>query len=186
MTVQLQRRIFTVDDYHRMLDAGILTEDDRVELICGEIIAMAPIGSRHWGIVNRLDKRLQSRLGDRALVSAQSTIRLGHNSEPEPDIAVFRPRDDDYTGGLPMPGDAYLVIEVSDTTAASDREVKVPLYGKAGVPETWLVDLAQRRVEVYRSPSPNGYGDLHYAYPGEAISPIAFPDVSLQVDDVLR
>jgi len=186
MTVQLQRRTFTVDDYHRMLEAGILTEDDRVELICGEIITMAPIGSMHWGTVNWLDKRLQALLGDRALVSSQSSIRLGRDSEPQPDIAVFRPRPDYYIGNLPTAQDAYLVIEVADTTVAFDREVKVPLYGKAGVPEMWLVDIPQRRVEVYRSPSRDGYGSVRYASPGEMVSLATFPDVALQVAELLR
>ncbi len=186
MTVQLQRRTFTVDDYHHMLEAGILTEDDRVELICGEIIAMAPIGSMHWGTVNRLDKRLQALLGDRALVSSQSSIRLSRESEPQPDVAIFRPREDDYTGSLPTTQDAYLVIEVADSTVAYDRGIKVPLYGKAGILETWLVDLPQRRIEVYRSPSKDGYQSMHYASPGETLSPTAFPDVALQVAELLK
>lgn len=185
MAVQLQRRTFTVDDYHRMLNAGILTEDDRVELVCGEIVTMAPIGTRHASCVKGLNQLLTEGLGRRVVLGIQDPVIVGEHSEPQPDISVLRPRKDRYAQAHPTAADIFLLIEVSDTTLPYDRDIKVPMYGKAGVPESWLVDLAQRRVEVYRSPSPNGYGDLHYAYPGEAISPIAFPDISLQVDEVL-
>ncbi|MBI4311270.1 MAG: Uma2 family endonuclease [Chloroflexi bacterium] len=185
MAVQLQRRTFTVTDYHRMLEAGILTEDDRVELLCGEIIAMAPIGSKHWAIVFRLHRLLQAALASRAHVVAQSSVRLSEDSEPEPDIGVFYPKADDYYSGLPTPADTHLLVEVADTTILYDREVKVPLYGKAGVPETWLVDLQARRVEVYTEPSPNGYRHVQFAYPSDAIAPATFPDVTVSVADIL-
>ncbi len=185
MATQIQRHTFTVDDYHRMLEGGILTEDDRVELICGEIVAMAPIGSKHWAIVNRLTRQLVLKLAGRSLVSIQSSLRLSETSEPEPDVAVFRPKEDDYYSALPTPMDAYLVIEVADTTAAYDRDTKMPLYGKAGISEAWLVDLVSRRIEIYTEPTPNGYTHLRYAYPGDTVAPFAFPDVTLDVDSIL-
>ncbi len=185
MAVQLQRRVFTVDDYHRMLEAGILTEDDRVELICGEIIEMPPIGTDHASTVKGFNQLLTEGLGRRVLLGIQDPVIVGEHSEPQPDISVLRPSKDRYASAHPTAADIFLLIEVSDTTVAHDRSVKVPLYAKAGISETWLVDLTARRIEVYRSPSPNGYRDLHYAYPGDTLSPAAFPDVMLAVDEVL-
>lgn len=185
LPVQLQRHTFTVSDYHRMLEAGILTEDDRVELICGEIIAMAPIGTRHATCVNGLNEILGQVLRRRAVVSIQNPVVVGEGSEPQPDIAVTRLPRSRYANAHPTPADIFLLIEVADTTAVHDREMKVPLYGKAGVPETWLIDLATRRIEAYREPSANGYRSLRYAYPGDTLTPSSFPDVTLAVDEVL-
>lgn len=185
MAIQLQRRTFTVDEYHRMVEAGILTEDDRVELLEGEIVAMAPIGSRHFASVSRIEEILHSKLAGRAIVSAQSAVTLQPNSEPQPDIGVYRLKEDRYASGLPGPNDTYLIVEVAHTTLLSDRSFKVPLYARASIPEVWIVDLIGRRVEVYRSPSPEGYRELRYASPGNHIAPAAFPDVSLAVDEML-
>ncbi len=185
MTVQLQRHTFTVNDYHRMAEAGILTEDDRVELISGEIVAMAPLGYRHMGHVNRLDRILRLRLGSRATVSVQNALRLDDHSEPQPDVTVLQYRADDYDSVMPMAQNAHLVIEVSDSSIANDRETKLPLYAKAGIPEVWIVDLNAHRIETYRDPTPYGYREPRYLYPGDTLSPAAFPDVTLKVDEVL-
>jgi Uma2 family endonuclease len=142
MGVQLARRLFTVAEYHKMAEAGILSEDDRVELLEGEIVAMSPIGSRHAGLVNRLNRLFSQRAGDQVVVSVQNPVRLGGYSEPQPDLALLRPRADFYTSSHPGPEDVLLAVEVAETSAAVDREVKVPLYARFGVPEVWLVDLA--------------------------------------------
>ncbi len=185
MTVQLQRHTFTVDDYHRMLEAGILTEDDRVELICGEIIAMAPIGSRHATCVDGFNELLGESLRRRAVVRVQNPITIGESSEPQPDISLARPPRSRYAAAHPTPPDVFFVVEVSDTTILFDREMKLPLYAKAGIPEVWIVDLTARRVETYRDPTPYGYREPRYLYLGDTLSPAAFPDVTLKVDEVL-
>jgi Uma2 family endonuclease len=151
------RHRLTVTDFHRMADVGIFQEDDRVELIDGEIIDMAPIGSGHAGTVMALNRLLARALGDRAIVLVQSPVVLPEHSEPEPDLALLRPRQDFYRSGHPLPGDILLIIEVADTRVAYDRDVKIPLYARHGIPEVWLVDLEDRRLHVYTSPSASGY-----------------------------
>lgn len=185
MAVQLQRHTFTVDEYHKMLEAGVLTEDDRLELICGEIVEMAPIGSRHMAHVNRIARILGDRLGQRAIVSVQNPVRLDDRSEPQPDVAVLHFRDDDYVSALPTVQDTYFLVEVSDTTVSYDRETKLLLYARVGIPEVWLVDLTARRLEVYRSPSPNGYLEVRNAYPGASVTPTPFPDIAIKLDEML-
>jgi Uma2 family endonuclease len=178
------RRLFTSAEYHAMAEAGILSEDERVELIAGEIVRMAPIGSRHAGCVKRLNGRL-SRLGERALVSVQDPIALSPSHEPEPDLALLHPRADDYAQSHPAPSDIFLVIEVADFSVEYDRDVKIPLYARAGIPEAWLVDLIQRAVEVYREPSGDRYRDVQILRSGDSLYPQAFPDFELTVDAIL-
>jgi len=178
-------RRFTVEEYHRMVEAGILGEDDRVELIEGELLEMSPISSRHAACVKRLTVLLFERGGRRFLVSIQDPIRLGERSEPVPDLALLRPRADFYASAHPGPEDVWLVIEVAETSGAYDRERKLPLYGRAGIPETWVVDLEREEVVVGRDPSPEGYRTLRIARRGETLSPLAFPDLTLSVDEIL-
>jgi hypothetical protein len=185
MAVQLLKRRFTVADYHRMAAAGILSEDDRVELIEGEIVAMSPIGSRHAACVMRLTELLSPQVVGRAHVNVQNPIRLGEHSEPQPDLALLRRRQDFYASSHPGPEDVLLIIEVADQSAAVDREVKVPLYARFGVPEVWLVDLVSERVEVYREPGAGGYAQKLTLARGEVVSPKAFSELRLAVADVL-
>ena len=180
---QVTRRRFTVHDYHRMGEAGILHEDDRVELIEGEIVEMAAIGTRHFTCVNGLNRLLVRNVGDEAIVSVQNPVRLDQHTEPQPDLAVIRPRD--YRLSLPGPEDVLLLIEVSDTTLAYDRNVKLPLYARAGIQEVWIVDLAGEVIERHNDPSPDGYRSLQRAGRGESIESSALPDLSLTTDDVL-
>jgi Uma2 family endonuclease len=154
MAVQALRRLFTADEYHRMTQAGILSEDDRVELIEGEIVQMSPIGSRHARCVRLLNRIFSKGVGDRAIVDVQNPIRLGERLEPQPDVALLRPRPDFYAGVHPGPEDVLLIAEVMERSAAFDREVKAPLYARSGIPEVWWVDLEEEVVEVYREPSP--------------------------------
>lgn len=185
MAVQLLRRSFTVADYHRMAEAGILREDDRVELIEGEIVEMTPIGSRHAGCVNRLTQILSGRIEGRAVVSVQNPIRLGERSEPQPDVALLRPRPDFYAQGHPGPEDVFLLVEVAEGSAEVDRSVKIPLYARAGIPEVWLVDLPTERLEVFRRPGPQGYQDTVRLQRGDRVSASGLPGLEPAVDDIL-
>lgn len=153
----LQRHRITADDYQRMGAAGVLGPDLRIELIDGEIIDMAPIGTRHWSTVTRLDRLLQVAVGERAIVSAQSSFRLDDYSEPEPDVALFKPRADFYAQALPTPADTLLVIEVADSSIRYDRQVKLPLYARRGIPEVWIVDLDANLLRVHREPAGDDY-----------------------------
>ena len=157
MTTQPQGRVFTVGEYYRMAEANILTEEDRVELIAGQIVAMSPIGSRHAACVKRLNLLLGKMIGDSMLLGVQDPIALDAYSEPEPDLVLLRPRADFYATAHPAAGDVLLAIEVADTSASYDREVKVPLYAQAGIPEVWLIDLQKDRIEVYACPQGNAY-----------------------------
>jgi Uma2 family endonuclease len=184
MSVQVLRRRFTVDEYYRMAEAGILHEDDRVELIEGEIVEMAPIGSNHASHVDPLAQLLFERIGRRAIVRIQSPIHLGEYSEPQPDVTILRSRSDFYVSAHPSPADILLVVEVADTSVEYDRGVKIPLYARAGIREYWIVDLAGESIEVYRDPSPEGYRQARQLRRSERIAPEAFPDVEIMTDDV--
>jgi len=185
MSLPLARRRFTVEDYHRMGEAGILSEDDRVELIEGEIVEMTPVGSRHAGCVNRLVRLFHRTVGDRALVSVQNPVRLGQHSEPQPDVALLKPRADFYAASHPGPGEVLLLVEVVESSAHYDREVKVPLYARAGIQEVWLVDLTKGCVEVHRNPAGASYAEVLRLRRGDRLAPAAFPDAVAAVEDVL-
>src|SRR5439155_445568 len=156
MAVQIQRYRFTTADYHRLAEAGILGEDDRVELIEGELIAMNPIGPRHVSSVNRLNRLLGRALGDAAIIQVQSPILLDDRSEPQPDLSLLQPHPDFYISSLPTPRDVILVIEVADSSDVYDRRIKAPLYARAGIPEYWLVRLEREDLVVFRDPTPDG------------------------------
>jgi Uma2 family endonuclease len=185
MAVRVSRRRFTVDEYHRMLEGGILAEDDRVELIEGEIVEMTPIGPRHAACVDRLNGLLTLRTAGRAIVRVQSPIQLGGHSEPQPDVTVLRPRTDFYAAGHPGPEDVLLLVEVVETSAEYDRQVKLPLYARSGIREVWVVDLAVGTIEAYREAAPDGYRQVRRFGRGETLSPEALPDAALGVDDIL-
>jgi Uma2 family endonuclease len=185
MAVRLTRRRFTVDEYYWMARVGILGEDDRVELIDGEIVEMAPIGPEHAGIVTQCTHRLLREFADLAQVRIQNPIRLDEYNEPEPDLALVRQRADFYRFAHPAPEDVLLVIEVADTTLAADRRHKMPLYGRAGIPEAWLVDLQHGVVYVHREPTADGYRVTQTVRRGERLAPLAFPDREIAVADLL-
>jgi len=185
MAVQVLRRRFTVKEYYQMAQAGILHEDDRVELIEGEIIQMAPIGRPHATSVRRLVRLFSRLVGEQAVVDIQNPIHLGEHSEPQPDAVLLRPRPDLYAAAHPEPGDILLLVEVADTTASYDREIKVPLYARAGIPEVWIEDLERDVIEVHRQPSPEGYQQLRIVRRGESLSPEALPDLVLKAEDIL-
>jgi Uma2 family endonuclease len=185
MSVQLTRHRFTWDDYHAMAAAGALKEGDRVELIEGEIVDMTPIGSRHAAVVDRLTRWLVMACGTRAIVRVQGPLRLGAHSEPQPDLLVLEPRDDFYRDAPPTADDVRLLIEVADSSLQYDQAVKLPLYSRAGVREFWLVDLVRDEVQVHREPTPGGFGFVERRRRGASVEPIAFPGLSLQVDELL-
>ena len=151
-----QRR-FTVDEYHRMGEAGVFGENDRVELLDGHIYVMSPIGSEHAACVDRLTKLFVLHADENAIVRVQSPVRLSEASEPEPDLALLAPREDNYAARHPRPDDVLLVVEVADTSLPFDREVKRSLYAQAGISELWIVNLETDRIEVYRTPQDMEY-----------------------------
>jgi Uma2 family endonuclease len=185
MSVHISRHRFSVEAYYRMAECGILPRDARVELLDGEIVEMAPIGDRHAACVDWLTHALATAVARRAIVRVQNPIRLGPRSEPQPDLALLRYRDDFYRAGHPGPSDVLLVIEVGDTSVDFDREVKTPLYAAAGIPEVWIVDLLAERIEVYRGAGPRGYSHVVGHPPGDRVSPISLPDLVLEVSAVL-
>jgi len=182
---EVRRRRFTREEYHRMADAGILHEDDRVELIEGEIVLMTPIGRRHAACVAELNRLLVPAVGNRALLWPQNPITLPNESEPQPDIVLLRPRADRYRQDDARPEDVLLLVEVADTSQRYDRTVKLPLYGAAGIPEVWIVDLAGEVIEVYRRPTPSDYSQVERVGRGGVVAPGAFPDIVLPVDTIL-
>jgi Uma2 family endonuclease len=182
---EVPRRRFTREEYHRMAEAGILHEDDRVELIEGEIVQMTPIGRRHAACVAELNHLLLPAVGQRARLWPQNPIALPDDTEPRPDIALLRPRADSYFQDDARPEDVLLLVEVADTSQCYDRLVKLPLYGRAGVPEVWIVDLPGEVVEVHRRPTPSGYAQVERVGRGGTVAPAAFPDIVLAVDAIL-
>ena len=185
MAVTLLTGPFTVDDYHRLAECGILGEDNRVELLDGQVVEMTPIGPRHAVCVDRLNRLLSRIAGDSAVVRVQSPVTLGSRTEPEPDIALLQLPIERYQQTHPRPADLLLVIEVADTSADYNREVKIPLYARAGIPETWLVNIPSERIETYRNPGPEGYGDVRTAGRGDRLTPLLLDEVTLGVDDIL-
>jgi Uma2 family endonuclease len=183
--VEITRRRFTLDEYHRMVDAGILHEDDRVELIRGEIVQMSPIGSRHAATVARLNQELVTRLRGRAILWPQNPITILPDSEPQPDLVLLRYREDFYRPALPGPADVVLVVEVADSSVRYDRTVKKGLYAEAGIPEYWIVDVDAARIEVSRDPAGGDYRSTTSTAPGDTLAPAAFPDAALSVADLL-
>lgn len=185
MSHQLARRWFTVGEYNRMAETGILSEDDRVELIEGEIVEMSPIGSRHAACVKRLNTFLSRQVGKSFIVSVQDPIVVSDYSEPEPDLAVLRWRDDYYERELPQAEDVLLVIEVADTSVEADRGVKIPLYARAGIPVSVLVDLPGESVEVYSGPVGGKYQTAQTLKRGDSFRTDAPPLINLRVDDII-
>ena len=179
------RRRFTVAEYYAMADAGILSENDRVELLDGEIIVMPPIRDWHASGVNLFTNILPPQLQGRAVLTIQNPVRLDSGSEPQPDAMLLRWRDDFYRNGHPGPADVLLLIEVSDTTLDYDRNAKLPRYARAGIPEVWIVNRPNRRIEAYSNPANGEYAIVRHYGPGDSIAPQAFPDIVLEVDRII-
>ncbi len=180
----LTRHVISVADYYKMAEVGILTENDRVELIEGQIIKMVPIGSEHAGKVNNLTYLLVTTLGNRAVVSVQNPVRLSNILEPEPDFAILKPRPDRYAGGHPTAADVLLLIEVADSSLDYDRLVKARLYARHGVPEFWVVDVKARLVTVHRKPVGDAYTDVTERRPTDMLDIAAIADTAVPAADV--
>ncbi|MCT7948765.1 Uma2 family endonuclease [Ancylothrix sp. C2] len=185
MAINLMRKLFTVRDFNRMVEAGILTKYDRVELIRGEIVEMAPVGRREAACRSRLNKVFYERLGDKVLVGIQDAVELNDVSQPQPDVCWLRFREDFYESGHPQVRDIFLLVEVADTTVEFDREVKIPLYADAGICEVWLVDIQGECLEVYRHPLGGKYEEVLKFFRGDRVGVSAFSDVEFGVDEVL-
>ena len=181
---ELRRHLWTVDEYHRMGEVGLLDADARVELLEGEIVEMAPIGDAHAAISNRLNRLLVLAVGERGIVAVGNPVRLSLHSEPQPDFSVLRPRADYQTRG-PRPEDVILAVEVSDTTLRRDRQVKLAMYASAGIPEFWIVNLEIREVEIYRSPAGDTYASVERKGPVNVATIVGLPGVSIAIGQML-
>lgn len=177
-----QYRRFTVEEYRRMVPAGILHPDERVELLDGVVIRLASMGGRHAWSIGKLNHRLVLGVGERALVNVQIPVHLDDHSQPEPDLALVRPLE---SPRLARPEDVLLLIEVGDSSARLDREEKAPRYARAGIPELWLVDLEEDLVRVLRRPGPAGWGEETVLRRGDRVAPQAFPELAFEVDELL-
>lgn len=182
--VTLQRRLFTVVEYARMLTAGILSEDDRVELIDGEVRVMSPIGPLHAAMVDRLNRLIVLLCANSTIVRVQSAIQLNDYTEPQPDIAVLQPRDDFYAQAHPLAVAVLLVIEVADTSINYDREEKLPRYAMSGIPEAWLIDVHQQVVEQYTQPRNGKYRNKLALERGDTLSAQSVSGLRLAIDDL--
>ena len=185
MQVEVTKKLFTVDEYYQIAEAGILGPEDRVELIDGEIIQMSPIEERHAGNVNRLNHLFVTSFGGRAVVSVQNPIQLNNYTEPEPDILLLKPRADYYASKKVCAQDAFLIVEVADTTLRYDRDIKVPRYAAAGVPEVWIENLSKDELLVYRNPAGQVYEVCLTLLAGDTVAPLAFPDSVFKIEQIL-
>jgi Uma2 family endonuclease len=185
MAIEVSRRRFTVHDYHRMVDAGILCEDDRVELIRGEILLMSPIGPRHNAAILRGNQMLSRLVGDRAIVGVQGSVRLDEYDEPQPDLYLLRPKDDFYASGHAGPRDILLIIEVADSSLEYDQTIKLELYAETQVPEYWIADIRSERLIAYSEIHQSKYGVVREYSRGSNIAPRLLPELQIPVDALL-
>jgi Uma2 family endonuclease len=184
MIVPIERRRFTATDYARMHESGILAEDDRVELLDGEIYLMSPIGPRHAALVNRLNKLLLRQIGDDAILSIQNPIQLDAYSQPQPDLALLAVRADEYAAALPTPPDVLLLIEVADTSLVYDRQKKLPRYAAAQIPEVWIIDVDRQIIEQYAQPIDDQYTLTHTILLGYTITSATTPRIQITTDAI--
>lgn len=184
--VDVVRRRFTVDEYLRMAEVGLLAEDDRVELIRGEIIEMSPINVAHALCVNRLNTLLSAKLAGRATISVQNPIYLDQRTLPQPDLAVWKLPSEEFHDRFAGPAEVLLLIEVADSSVTYDRRLKAALYAQAGIVEYWIVNLPERQIEVYREPQAGDYRNVTRHGPDDTLSPLTFPGVTFEVEAILR
>ena len=185
----VQRHRFTVEEYALMGVVGIFSEDDRVELIDGDVHEMTPIGPTHAGIVDALNELLVSRLIGKAKVRVQNPVRLSRHTEPQPDLVVARPRPrtgGHYTDRHPGGADVLLVIEVADSSLRYDREAKLPVYAKAGIPEAWLVDVGAQTVTMYTEPTEDGYAAEQVLRRGQEVVSLSVDGLRLSLDRIFE
>lgn len=181
----LERRRFSADEYERMIEAGILGKEERLELVGGEIVCMAAIGPRHQECVDRTNHCFRQHLPNNAILRVQGSFRQSDVLEPQPNILILRYRDDFYRSRLPGPADVLLLIEVADSSLRYDRTTKSGWYASAGVREFWIEDVQGDCVHVFRSPCEGHYHDIFTVRRGHTIAPLAFPELMLSLDDLL-
>lgn len=180
-----ETRKFTVEEYFRMVEAGILKPKERVELIEGDILVMPPMDYPHFPGIMRHTRVFRQFPVEQFALLVQAPLPLGENSAPEPDLALLKYREDDYAGGFPNPSDVLLVIEVADSSLNYDRDVKAHIYGRAGIPETWVLNLPGDCLERFTEPGPEGYTQHTVLRRGERVSPVSLPDLELAVEELL-
>jgi Uma2 family endonuclease len=185
MSVPIQKYLFNVDEFYQMAQIGIFTEVDRVELVNGEVIDLCKVSPRHAGCVTRLNSYLSRQLDMESIVSVHNPVRLGHYSEPLPDIALLKWRDDFYANGHPTPADVLLIIEVADTSVDFDRRIKLPLYARAGIAETWVMVLPKDTIEVHSQPADGKYQKVRRLKRGRRLVSPTLAGLSFDVDDLL-
>jgi len=185
MPVQTQHR-FNISEYYRMAETGVLRPDARVELLDGRIIDTSPIGPFHGGVTTYLTELFVAMSKGRWQTRVQNSLRVDEHSEPQPDVVLVKPTPEFYRKRHPQPEDVYLLIEISETTLETDQEEKLPLYGRAGIPEVWIVNLNELVIEIYREPTFTGYGSKTVARTNDQVSPQAFPDVVVDVAELLK
>ena len=183
--VKVKRQLFSVDEYYKMAEVGIIKPTDRVELIKGEIIQMSPIKSRHAGTINILIRFFFKKLGISSSIISQNPIRLNNFTEPEPDIVLAKYQENEYLDQHPQPEDIYLVIEVADSSLEYDRKVKAPLYAEAGIPEYWIINLEEKQVEVFSQPSNGTYQSEQIAQPTDTLICTSLP-LTLKASQIFR
>ncbi len=186
MTTLLEIHLFTVQDYHRMIETGIIDEDERVELLAGQIVKMAAKGTAHNAAVKRTVELLQDLLGRSVLISVQDSIQLNDNSEPEPDIALLMRDPLYYEDHHPTPSEIYLIIEIADTTLRKDCSTKATIYAQSGITDYWVLNINDRQLHVFREPSQEGYKSELILADSMTISPLHFPDISFLISEMLR
>ncbi len=184
MATDVQRYRLTVAQFEQIAAAGVFAENERVELIDGELVQMSPIGARHMRCLNRLVRLLVSALPDEYTVSGQNGIRLNDDTEPQPDVAVYRDREDDENY-VPAAADILLLVEIADTTRLFDRNRKIPKYAGEGIAEVWLFDLVAGVVEQYTNPESGIYGQMRTVRPGDTLTATLLPDVQVPVARIL-
>ncbi|MBC7795385.1 MAG: Uma2 family endonuclease [Pyrinomonadaceae bacterium] len=182
----MTQRLITVADYDRMIEHGILTENDRVELMNGRIVNQMPKGTRHTSITSRLNRFFVRLFGESAIVRVQDPMILDDLSEPEPDLVVAKPNDSEYLTHHPKPEDVLLIVEISDSTLLYDREEKGAKYAEANIAHYVLIDLQNSTIEDYRNPSANGYETKQTLRVGQSFNLVAFPEITVNVDEILR
>lgn len=185
MSAKLKRRLFTVKEYHQMVEIGILSKDDRVELIEGEIIQMAATGISHASCVRRSIELFQQLPENTAILNVQKPVQLSIQTELQPDLVLLKFPDDSCKTAHTGASEVLLLIEITDSKIDNERDVKIPIYARSMIQEVWLVDLVENRLEAYRQPTPNGYSLILELRPGQELAPIAFPDFAVSVDAIL-
>ena len=179
-----QKHPISAEEYLRMGEAGVFVPEARLELIEGEILEMAPIGPPHSGMVARLHRLFVQRAGALAVVWGQSPVVISDRSVPQPDLALLKPRTDDYMGAHPRASDVFLAVEVSDATLRFDLRTKAPLYARSGIAELWIVDVNERTVHLFRDPANGGYRSTIATKAGEGVACLALPQVTIDVGEL--